>query len=67
MSLNFQFLVMFERNPLAVNGRSFTGQSILDRQEGGKTQSQIASMCETGGLTQKQSLRGLLLRHLINK
>ena len=36
MSLNFYFLVMFERNPLAVNGRSFAGQSILDRQEGGK-------------------------------
>ena len=30
------FLVMFERNPLAVIVSSFMGQSILDRQEGGK-------------------------------
>jgi len=30
----------------------------------GETQSQIPSVCATGGLTQKQSLRGLLLRHL---
>jgi len=27
---------MFERNPLAVIVSSFMGQSILDRQEGGK-------------------------------
>ena len=36
--------------------------AILNRQEGG-AQSQITSMCATGGLTQKQSLRGLLLMH----
>jgi len=54
---------MFERNPLAVIESSFMGQSILDRQEGGETQSQITSVCATGGLTQKQSLRGLLLGH----
>jgi len=33
----------------------------------GETQSQIPSVCATGGLTQKQSLRGLLLRHLLRK
>jgi hypothetical protein len=26
---------MFERNPLAVNDKTFTGKSIFDRQEGG--------------------------------
>ena len=38
--------------------------AILNRQEGG-THSQITSMCATGGLTQKQSLRGLLLMHQV--
>jgi len=35
MSLNV-YLVMFERNPLAVSVSPYTGPSILDRQEGGK-------------------------------
>ena len=39
------------------------GPVVLNRQEGGNS---IADtfVCATGGLTQKQSLRGLLLRHL---
>ena len=28
---------MFERNPLAVNDKTFTGKSIFDRQEGGNS------------------------------
>ena len=57
------FLEMFERNPLAVKD----GFLIWDRRfltvMRGETQSQIPSVCATCGLTQKQSLRGLLLRH----
>jgi len=54
---------MFERNPLAVKSSFSTGIGNSEPSGGGETQSQIASVCETGGLTQKQSLRGLLLRH----
>ena len=59
------FLEMFERNPLAVKD----GFLIWDRRfltvRRGETQSQIPSVCATCGLTQKQSLRGLLLRHQV--
>jgi len=55
---------MFERNPLAVvKSSSSTGIGNISEPSGGVAQSQITSMCATGGLTQKQSLRGLLLMH----
>jgi len=53
---------MFERNPLAVKSSSSKGIGNSEP-SGGVAQSQITSMCATGGLTQKQSLRGLLLMH----
>jgi len=53
---------MFERNPLAVKSSSSKGIGNSDP-SGGVAQSQITSMCATGGLTQKQTLRGLLLMH----
>jgi len=53
---------MFERNSLAVKSSSSTGLGNLEP-SGGVAHSQITSMCATGGLTQKQSLRGLLLMH----
>ena len=55
---------MFERNPLAVKISSSTG-IVNSEPSGGVAQSQITSMCATGGLTQKQSLRGLLLMHQV--
>ena len=55
---------MFERNPLAVISNSLTGIGNSEP-SGGVAQSQITSMCATGGLTQKQSLRGLLLMHQV--
>ena len=58
----FGFSEMFERNPLAVKSSSSTGIGNSEP-SGGVAQSQITSMCATGGLTQKQSLRGLLLMH----
>ena len=58
------FLEMFERNPLAVKSSSSKGTGNSEP-SGGVAQSQITSMCATGGLTQKQSLRGLLLRHQV--
>jgi len=60
----FGFSEMFERNPLAVKSSSSKGIGISEP-SGGVAQSQITSMCATGGLTQKQSLRGLLLMHQV--
>ena len=60
----FGFSEMFERNPLAVKSSSSTGIGNSEP-SGGVAQSQITSMCATGGLTQKQSLRGLLLMHQV--
>ena len=58
------FSEMFERNPLAVKSSSSKGIGISEP-SGGVAQSQMTSMCATGGLTQKQSLRGLLLMHQV--
>ena len=36
---------MFERNPLAVNDKTFTGKSIFDRQEGGNSIADNFGVC----------------------